>query len=147
MGERLSGRVGLVRELGIGIAALATVTSAVDGYYNSYLWNPPVNDSSYQRREQLIKEIDNLKVVINTSNDARENAVRREQIRILDRESSQIFHDEVDKTGLYLTASRFYGPPLSGPAALLFGIRYLEKAYEFIRRRRSSDTNVSPQVG
>ena len=149
MHERLSNRIGLVKELGIGVAAITTVIWTVDAYNNSGLWKPPVNDPLYQaesqKEHQLRQGIEEVKREIYTSRDARENAVRREQINILERDLDLSINTRNERTGYDLVISRFFGSIIGPPMSVAVGLAYLGKAFDFIRRRKTN-VNIALQV-
>lgn len=124
---------------------MATVAATADAW-NDVEWNSPKDDPLRQREHQLIAAREGLENQIVTSRDAKENAVSREQINIVNRDLSSVARDRVEQQGPILARSRIFGMWLGTPLTLIIGAYYLEKGVNFIRRIKSAPT-TSPKTG
>lgn len=88
-----------------GVIATLTVTADSLNYY----WGDHPDDPLRRQEAVLNQQEKDLKAQIAESRDARENAIRREQIAIIERDLRRISHEQVEQMGPILARTRALG--------------------------------------
>lgn len=136
--ENLDRRAFFIRTgitVGKAVAAVVTVAATADAW--RYSSDPP-QDPLHQRKEQLYRAKDVLEKQIASSRDARDNAVKREQIIVIQRDLKEVYTDIVREQGPILSRSRPLGLWIGSFVTLYIAARLLERGVDFIRNRPSS---------